>query len=278
MVETHSGRRFALLFFVAAFLVLFLGHWLSPVNRVALTVAAPFQAALTGVTNTVGDAISGVLDGPRLRDENIQLRKELAQLAHVNNTLQQFKYEDARLTRLLHFEKAHPRLNLEPVNVIGNCPNNTLEPCIYINRGSSDGLRQGMTVVDTSGNFVGAVDDVTGNAASVTIMLNPSLSVAALDEQTRAGGLVVGKYGDRPQLQKVLTRQKLRRGDWIVTSGSYNLFPPGLLMGQVAEVRRSESALFQTAVVQPAADFQDLEIAAVVRNFHPNYPSGLVNQ
>ena len=243
----------------------------------ALTIAAPFQAALTGVTNTFGDAVSGVLDGPRLRQENLQLRQELAQLARANNSLQQFKYEDSRLTRLLHFERAHPKLHLQLVNVIGNCPNNTLEPCIFINRGSSDGLRQGMTVVDTSGNFVGAINDVTSNAASVTILLNPSLSVAALDEQTRAGGLIVGKYGDRPQMQKVLTRQTLHRGDWIVTSGSYNLFPAGLLMGQVVQVQRSESALFQTAVVQPAADFQDLEIAAVVRNFHPNYPSGLVN-
>ena len=66
MVETRGGRRFAMFFLVAAFVLLLIGRWVRPVNNAALTVSAPFAAAVSGITTSVGDSIAGVVQGPSL--------------------------------------------------------------------------------------------------------------------------------------------------------------------------------------------------------------------
>lgn len=275
MVETRGGRRFAIVFLVAAFLTLLLGHWLRPVGNVALSVAAPFQAAVSGISSYLGDTVSGIFEGPHLRSENASLRRQIATLLRRNITFQDQAHENELLRRMLRFEDANNHIDFLNARVIGNDPNN-LAPYIIINRGSRDGLRAGMTVVDSGGYFVGSISDLTSNAAKVLLMVNPSSSVGAIDLQTRAGGLVEGQFAARPQLRFVVARDTIRPGDFVVTSGQMNLFPRLLLLGQIVRVHHSNVSLFQTADIQPAADFANLEIVQVVRNFVPSMPTKII--
>lgn len=275
MVETRSGRRFAVFFFVAAFLVLLLGRWLQPVNHVALSAAAPFQSAISAITNGVGDGISGLFQGPRLRDENDRLSKEISILLNENVKLQQRSHDYAILARMLKFWDANNSVGLLPSRVIGY-DSNSLSPTILINKGSRDGLRQGMTVLDHHGYFIGSISDIWANAARVQLLLNPSSSVGALDLKTQARGLVEGQYDGMPKFDNVLVSQTVHVGDLVVTSGDYNLYPRTVLIGQVVAVRRRGFDQFQTAEVRPAADFANLEIVQVVRNFVPSHPFKVV--
>jgi len=275
MVETRGGRRFAAFFFVAAFLVLLLGHWLKPVGDMALTVAAPFEAVITAAATTVGDAVSGVVEGPSLRAENERLRLQNETLIRHNIALQQQAHENQLFRRMLRYSDANNRLDLLKAQVIGSDPNN-LAQYIIINRGSRDGLRTGMTVLDAGGYFVGAIEDLMSNASKVLLMTSPSSSVGAIDLQTRAHGLVEGTYAGRPQFHFVVTRDSIRPGDFIVTSGQMNLFPQNLYLGQVLSVTRNNVSLFQSADILPGVDFHSLEVVQVVRNFVPSAPTRLV--
>src|ERR1700737_955930 len=173
MVETRGGRRFAIIFLVAAFLVLLLGHWLKPVNDTVQTVAAPFEAAVSAVSSGISDTVAGIVEGPRLRDENSRLRLEMATLLRRNINLQEAARENQYLRSMLRFEQVNPHLSFIVGRVIGNDPNN-LAPFVTINRGTRDGLRVGMTVLDQNGYFVGSISNITSNAAKVLLMINPS--------------------------------------------------------------------------------------------------------
>ncbi len=275
MVETRNGRRFAVLFFVAAFLVLILGRWLKPVDHAALTVAAPFTAAISGVSNWVGDGFSGIVDGPRLRQEVQSLRKENARLLQQTIADAEARHENAILRRMLGFEVKHSNLQLLDTRVIGMDVSSGLAPYILIDHGTSSGVRDGMTVVDQNGYFVGAITDVWTNAARVELLLSPSRAVGAYDLSSRATGLVQGVYGARPQLGLVVASAGLQPGDLILTSGECLLYPRGLVIGQVVSVQHSNVQVYQTATLQPAADFRNLEVAAVIRNFVPSLPTSL---
>lgn len=126
-----------------------------------------------------------------------------------------------------------------------------------------------MTVVDPQGAYVGYISELTGSAARVTLLLNPSSSVGVRDVRSRATGLVEGTYGGPPKLNYVLTTQSLKRGDFLETSGQYELFPPGIIVGQVESVSRRDVDIEQTATIQPVADFSSLERVAVVTSFQP---------
>jgi rod shape-determining protein MreC len=162
-----------------------------------------------------------------------------------------------------------------PARVIYSDPTG-LGAYIVINKGTRDGLRQGMTVLDQNGYFVGSITDLTVNAARVLLMLSPSSSVAATDVKTHAQGLVEGRFAAGPELKYVVTGSKLHVNDFLVTQGQANLYPQNLLMGQVVKVDSSPQNVFQTADVRPAADFSHLEIVQVIRNWIPHYPARLI--
>jgi rod shape-determining protein MreC len=131
-------------------------------------------------------------------------------------------------------------------------------------------------VVQQHGYFVGSIVDLTTNAAKIQLVTSPSSSVGAMDLKTRASGLVEGQYSGLPQLHWVVANSTLHKLDFIVTSGQENLFPRTILIGQVVSVQHQNSALFQSAVIQPAADLSDLEMVQVIRNFIPSAPNRLI--
>lgn len=275
MVETRSGRRFAVVFLVAAFLVLFFGRWIQPVDRIALSAAAPFQAVISASANAVGAVVSGVVQGPRLRDENEKLKRQNATLLRENLTLQQARHDDTLLRRMLKYADQNAHLDLLVSRVIGQ-DSNALSPTLWINKGSRDGLRKGLTVLDQHGYFVGTITALDPLSSQVVPMLSPSSSVGAVDLQTQAKGLVDGQFAADPTLDNVSVSSQVRPGDFIVTSGDYNLYPRTLLLGQVQSVTKRAYETFQTARLQPAADFSSLEFVQVVRNWVPSLPTKLV--
>lgn len=275
MVEARGGRRFAVVFLVAAFLVLLLGRWVKPVDAVALSVTAPFASVASTVATATGDVVSGVTQGYRWRDENKALRDQLGIAVRQNMLLQAALHDDKLLRSMLHFDDRNKHMKFLTARVIMQDPN-SLAPYVIINRGTRDGLRSGMTVVTHRGYFVGSIIDLTSNAAKVQLVTSPSSSVGAIDPTTRASGLVEGRYSGLPQLHWVVANSTVRKGDFIVTSGQENLFPRTILLGQVMSVQHQNAALFQSAQIQPAADFSDLEIVQVIRSFVPSAPNRLI--
>ena len=265
------------MFFAAAFLVLVVGRWISPVDNVVVTVTAPFAAVINGVANSIGDTLSGVMNAGQLQQQNASLKKENGQLLHRLVIEQSQMHDYAILKAMLHFDDGNIHMDFLPANVIWSDPTG-LGSYLYIDKGSRDGLSTGMTVVDQNGYFVGSIVKVYTSAARVLLMLSPSSSVAVIDTRTQASGLVEGRYATGPQLRYVLTGEKLRKNDLIVTSGQANLYPRNLLVGQVINVQRSPQNVFQTADIRPAADFAHLEILQVIRNWRPSFPAQLVPQ
>jgi rod shape-determining protein MreC len=277
MVETRGGRRFAVFFFLAAFLVLMLGHWLRPASGAALSATAPFASVISGVAGGIGDTISAVVDAPGLRAQNAALKADYARLIRRTVGYQEMAHEDQILRTMVRFDDRNNHMDLLPARVIGTDPNDPISQYILINKGTRDGLRSDMTVVDQNGFFVGTTTQLTNNAAKVLLMTSPSSSVGALDLTTRASGLVQGQFGSLPEFGVIPTRDRLRTNDLVVTSGQYNLFPRTILLGQVLRVSHQNSAIFQSAEIKPAADFQNLEMVQIVRNWIPQYPSQLIN-
>jgi rod shape-determining protein MreC len=181
------------------------------------------------------------------------------------------------LKRMLRFDEANNSLDVLPARVVWTEPTG-LGSYIWIDKGTRDGLHEQMTVLDQNGYLVGTVVDAASNASKVLLLLSPSSSIGAIDQTTRAQGLVEGRFSAGPQFRYVVTGSLIHKRDLIVTSGQKLLYPRNLLIGQVMSVSRSPQNVFQTAEIRPAADFQHLEIVQVVRNWARHVPAKLVNQ
>jgi rod shape-determining protein MreC len=274
MVETRGSRRFAVLFFCLAFALLLFGRWLGPVRTVAITITAPFTAVINGTASAVGDTLNGVVQGTHYRSENEHLKQEIATLLRQNARMQNALHENTFLKGMLKFDRDNPHMDFLTARVIAGDPN-TIGQYVYINRGKRDGLKDGMTVVSQSSFFAGTVVSVQPNASRVLLLTSPSATVGAYDLSTRAQGVVTGRFAGNPQLLMVPTSARLRVGDFLLTSGQANLYPRGIVLGQIVAVQRQNVAPDQIAEIKPATDFSDMEVVQVVRNFSPSYPATL---
>ena len=107
----------------------------------------------------------------------------------------------------------------------------------------------------------------------VLLIADPSSSVNALVQSTRATGVVQGEPGNLPNnnlvIKYVPQGEAIKIGDTIITSGLGGNFPKRLVIGQVTEVRKRDSGLFQEATIQPTVDFARLEFVLIMKRFTP---------
>jgi rod shape-determining protein MreC len=170
------------------------------------------------------------------------------------------------LYALLDFARAKPENTYVAASVIGRDPNPFMH-YIIIDHGSDDGIRYGMPVVTQQG-LVGKVDAVTASAARIQLINDPDSSInvrmQSLDEEAQLIGSITGDL----ELTMIPSDIDLQPGEILLTSGLGGNYPADIVVGQVVNVQKKESDIFQTAVVQSEIDFSTLRAVLVITNFN----------
>jgi cell shape-determining protein MreC len=98
--------------------------------------------------------------------------------------------------------------------------------------------------------------------------------VVAIDQRSRALGLLQGQLGGQLVLVQVDVTDDLAVGDVVVTAGlelaegaARSPYPRGLLIGTIQAIQQDSNALTQTGFVRPAVDFGGVERLLVVRDY-----------
>ncbi|MEO8583562.1 MAG: rod shape-determining protein MreC [Flavitalea sp.] len=138
---------------------------------------------------------------------------------------------------------------------------------ITIHRGEKQGVTKDMGVVSANG-LVGMVVNTSENFAVVMTMLNRQSSVSA---KLQKGG-EIGKVqwdGKSPEIITMINipkSAKVLKGDSVITSGYSLSFPPGIMIGTVAEVVSDKSSNFFSLQIKPSTNFYNVEYVNVVDN------------
>ncbi len=112
----------------------------------------------------------------------------------------------------------------------------------------------------------------------VLLITDPSSSVAALIQSSRAPGIVSGHLGRELTMNYLPQEETVNVGDVVLTSGMGGDHPKGLVIGQVVEVHRRDIDPFQEALVRPAVNFDKLENVLVITSFEPVDVQGAIDQ
>lgn len=138
---------------------------------------------------------------------------------------------------------------------------------ITIHRGERQGVKKDMAVISATG-LVGMVVNTSENFAVVMTMLNRQSSVSA--KLMKAGE--IGKIqwdGKSPEYVTMINIPKsanVSKGDSVVTSGYSLTFPPGILIGTIADVVDDKTSNFYSLLVKPSTNFYIIEYVTVVDN------------
>jgi rod shape-determining protein MreC len=210
------------------------------------------------------DLVTGL---SHLQAENEALREQSAELRNQVILLQEAQIENETLRRQLSFKSSVPSFRLLSAEVIGHDPSNLLQYLI-IDRGAQDGVQRGMAVLTAEG-LGGRISEVSADSAKVMLITDPSSSVSALIQRSRATGSVQGYPNGELVMRYIPQGDTVAPGDIVLTSGLGGNLPRRLVIGQVASVKRQDVEMFQEARLIPAVNLRDLETVMVLLSFTP---------
>ena len=233
-------------------------------KEIGLSVAGFFQRGVTGFFRWFGDTAGSVR---QLRLTREQLDRAEARLADADRAAREaveLRRENAELRRLLGLAETLPAKRIS-AGVIAKEHDN-LFSVITIDKGARHGILIDMPVVafqDDLEGVVGRVIAVGPGTSQVRPLYDPSCQVSARLDVSRFEGLASGQGVDRATLLmryvKKIAADRIEYGDLVVTAGLGGLYPAGINLGRVRDIRAETYETSITLEIEPIIDFDRLE-------------------
>ncbi|AWI84090.1 rod shape-determining protein MreC [Alloyangia pacifica] len=233
------------------------------------TIMPGFDWAMAPVTGAV-KILRDFQSYQRIHEQNQELRRELRRMTAWKEAALQLEQENAKL-RDLNNVQLDPRLTYITGVVLADS-GSPFRQSVLINVGSRDGIVDGWATMDGIG-LVGRISGVGNNTARVILLTDASSRIPATIQPSGQRAMVVGDNSANPPIDFLENPDLVKPGDRIVTSGDGEVFPPGLLIGQVVQDPGGRLR------VRLAADYERLEFLRVLRDHgarRVSAPSGLI--
>ena len=127
------------------------------------------------------------------------------------------------------------------------------------------GLKRRMPVITPAG-IVGQVINVWEHFSDVLLIMDRNSSVDATIQRSRARGILKGGMSAICEFQYVARTDDVVVGDVLVTSGIEGIFPKGLLVGTVSQIRKKKYGVSQYIEIEPTVNLNKVEEVLVVTN------------
>ncbi len=232
------------------------------------TVFSPVERAFASAAGWVKDFFTNWRDYEKLEDEYELLEMENEELSLRVSAVEELEQENARLSALLDAKDTYDSLDPVYAAVIARDPGQWFDT-FTINRGTSDGVTEGMSVVTGEG-LVGYVYEAGLSYAKVMTVIDTRSAVACLVQRTRDNGVMRGEVTESSNSAECYVYylpnvNNITPGDVIVTSGTDSLYPKGLAIGEVTAVSQETSSDGSYVIVSPYVDFRHIEDVLVLR-------------
>ncbi|MFN2514596.1 MAG: rod shape-determining protein MreC [Pyrinomonadaceae bacterium] len=232
-------------------------------------VASPAQSISSKASGAGTSLIGQIVNFRSTAGENDRLKQELAQARLELQNVHQTWVENERLKNLLNL-KEQTGYNQVAARVIAR-DSSIWFNTITINRGSSNGVGLNMPVV-TAGGIVGRVIAVSPWTAQVMMVTDEKAAAGAIVGQLSGSGALGSVRGSGEsglvEMRYVSGLQKVEVGDYILTTGQDGIYPPGLSVGEVVQVKHGTATLPHQIFIKPGAKLDQLEEVAVLL-YHP---------
>lgn len=224
---------------------------LDPVRRVVSVAIYPFQR-LAMAPRDVIELVDNWMNAATLaRTEKEALQRQRIELAQLSSHAAQLATENLQLRRLLSVTELGQQQSIA-VEVLYE-PANAFNHHLIFNKGTTSGIAPGMPVID-EGGVVGQVIRVTPFTSEAALLTDDKVSVPV---QVVRNGLRLIAFGGNPEgkveVRYLTANADIQPGDTLVTSGIGGLFPAGLAVGRVDEVRHDTVSGFAVALVTPSS-------------------------
>lgn len=253
-------QRFAfVLLLTIAFMTLLVGKAdtvaVSRARMALIDGLAPLLEAIATPVQTVRRTVMDISDYMHLADENRALKAQNDTLLEWQRVARELQAQNNSLRNLLKFTP-DPSASFVTAPIIADTSSGFVRSVVIL-AGAREGVTKGQAAMTGTG-LVGRVLEVGNRASRVLLLTDINARIPVLVERTRDQAVLSGDNSPTPELRYLPRDVDIKIGDRIVTSGAGGAFPPGLPVGEVAEVNGGHIR------VQPLADLTRLEYLRLV--------------
>ena len=242
----------------------------APLPNVAGIIASPFRSAGAAITETVSGWVDYFAEFDALKEENEQLKLEIAEMETAIRQAEKDSEENERLRKLLDLREQRRDLHFESARIVESDSSNW-ESVLTVNKGTAQDVAVGDCVVTEAGYLVGVVTEAGLNWSTIRTILDSDSSIGATVFRSGQNAVAQGDFAlmgqDRLMLNYLGADPDVVAGDLIVTSGLGDYFPSQLVIGTVESVSTGDDGLAQYAVITPSVSLDDLTQVFIVTSF-----------
>jgi rod shape-determining protein MreC len=236
--------------------------------------ASPVQSASSRAGGAGSNLISQIINFRQTAVENEQLKQQLSNTELELLNARQAAEENERLRALLNL-KEQTTYQTVVGRVIAR-DSSVWFNTVTINRGSSSGVGLNMPVV-TAGGIVGRVVAVSPWTAQVMMITDEKAAAGAIVGQLSGSSALGSVRGlgesDLIEMNYVSGLQTVQIGDAVLTTGQDGIYPPGLNVGNVVDVKPGTATQAHRILIKPGARLDQLEEVAVLLYHAPERPA-----
>lgn len=229
-------------------------------------VTDPIRTLMSKTTGGIGGFFTSLTASEKIRKENLELKEKNALLEQKVKELEENgrRWED--LKSAFKIKEIFSDYELLGATVLTRETGDWFD-VFRVNAGTRDQIvineSTSYAVVDARMNLVGRVLSSDFTSAKILPVLNEGSTVSA--KVNTAGGSQVRVRGDITLkskgycvIDKISDFTSIKVGDEIITSGLGGLYPPGIPIGEVVELRNDNQKIEKTAVLKIYTDYKSL--------------------
>lgn len=235
------------------------------IGRVFGTIFSPFEGIGNAIASPFENGWKGIFEYDDLEDENRDLQRQLDELRgdEVQDRADEEDYTELQRLMNLPVPDDIERLYAQ----LSEGPRTSFESTFEINRGSGDGIEEGMVVVTDAG-LVGRIERVSGGSARVRVITDPDYPGFGI-KLVEGRDVGIAHAADQAGLLRVdegiQNSTAVERDDDVVTSGlDRSTYPANIPVGRVESIDPTNDLTERSLLIEPYADLDGLSYVAVL--------------
>ena len=244
-------------------------------------VAHFIQSPITSVSTAVKGYSDYLLNLRTAESENSKLKKEIQELQVEVQKNKELGVENKRLKSLLEL-KRQSTYKILTAQIIGRDTSIWFNAAV-VNRGSLDGVKLNMPVV-VNGGLVGRVTAVSPLTAQIQLITRDKSGLGGIVGElgsSNALGVIRGTGGkSRLEMSYVPGDVPINVGESVYTTGQGGVYPAGLKVGEIEEVRKGSASVPHQIFIKPSAKINSMQEVAILLftpEKRPKYQDALPN-
>jgi rod shape-determining protein MreC len=250
------------LFLLALFLVMV--FWDNPVRNSFLGATSSLQKSLWQAGSNTSGFLGAILNSQNLKTENEKLKTDNTFLQSQISELKIAQQENTELKKALGLQ-TDKKWQVEIADIVNKSQKGDV---VIIDKGQKQGLAKDMPVITAEGALVGKITEIFSDFSQVTLISETDFSFnIEIQTEKNPSGVARGAGGFQIGFDYIPKDAAIKIGDLITTASMNEIFPKGILVGEVSSLEKSDAEPYQKGVIAPFFVKNQLKTLFVVKRY-----------